>query len=186
MTRLIFAVAILAFPLNVFAQGVSESADGSPGPPKTFLGWLASGQYVGVVEHDRSSDVRLFIYTDSDYQSVLNHTKLEKIGVNAEHAARENFGLKRKLEGFASDRKLDQAAIGKVLVLPRQQAIYAKIVSVGDDFVMIEYNDASTANPAPQSIRGNLRIIPRSRIASIDLHVAPILFSLPTEASDGG
>lgn len=50
---------------------------------------------------------------------------------------------------------------------------------------MIEYNDDSTANPAPQSVQGDLRIIPQSKIVSIDLHVSPISFSLPTEATDG-
>jgi hypothetical protein len=50
---------------------------------------------------------------------------------------------------------------------------------------MIQYDDASTANPAPPSIRGNFQIIPSSKIASIDLHVSPILFAVSKEASNG-
>lgn len=118
MNRLVFVVAILAFPLTVLAQGASESAIGSPGPPSKLIQWLARDQYVGIVEHGRSSEVRLFVYTDSDYQSILDHIKLQKSGINAAHAARDNFGLKRKLEEFASDRNLDQATIEDVLVFP--------------------------------------------------------------------
>ncbi len=186
MARCIFLLAMLAYPIVVFAQDVSDTAIGSPGPPKKLLEWLVHGQYVGIVEHDRSSDVRLFIYTDSDYQSILKHVKLEEKGVNAEIAGRENFGLKRKFEEFVSGKHLDQAEKNKVLVLPRQQAVYATIYAVGDDFVMIEHYDSSTANTAPQAIRGNIRIIPKSKIASIDLHVSPIEFVLPQETGNGG
>ena len=158
----------------VFATLVANGALADGPTPRKMFDYLKPGMHIGIEQIEGSTQLAFNVYTEGrkgDQSKLLTARSLQrggKYGLDADRFAKSHPSIQARL----AEAKNDTEGTLQIRIVPSHRAEIARIVVIGDDYVLVEMDR-----------EGIRRLLPKKRIAQIDLNSDPaaLLFARPED-----
>ena len=161
--------AMVAFAATVFAEGPVEDR------PAGVIGFLKSGQHVGMSSKEGTNSVNLLVFDDDEYAAALDIARSRGEFVDAELLSTKHKIVRNRLDAHLAKLRGEVGDItSSIRVYPLRGMFIGTVRSVGDDYVVMEYVRVNKNDEVKVKV-----VINKLAIARIYLDADPITFTSP-------